>query len=56
MTFDRDNALEMFKTTVQDIYALLKGGKVKGAIHKCKIVIAALETIQNGTKRTDKEV
>ena len=56
MTFDRDNALQMFLTTTQDILALLKGGKIKGAITKCTIVIEALETIQNGTKRTDKEV
>jgi hypothetical protein len=48
MTFDRDNALQMFLTTTKDIYALLKGGKIKGALHKCKIVIDALETIQNG--------
>lgn len=56
MTFDRDNALQMFLTTTKDIYALLQGGKVKGAIHKCEAVIAALEIIQDGTKRTDKEV
>jgi hypothetical protein len=50
MTFDRDNALQMFLTTTKDIYVLLQGGKVKGAIHKCKIVIDALETIKHGLK------
>lgn len=48
MTFDRDNALEMFKTTVKDILVLAQGGKVKGIIQKCTIVIEALEIIQHG--------
>ena len=50
MTFDRDNALEMFETTVKDILMLLSGGKIKGAIQKCRVVIDALETIKHGLK------
>jgi hypothetical protein len=57
MTFDKDNVLQMFETTMHEIKAMIReGGKTRAIESKCDEVIKNLERAKHGIKRTAETV